>query len=109
MVINYSKLLLFSFILLLSIYLLFISNVLKTFIFAASSILAYFSGYGVRESYLNTNSYQKYSGLLLCIIIIVFIIFANINYGVNSLINSFNFEMVFISGIFLLRLINFFD
>ena len=96
MVINYSKLALFCFIFLLSIYVSHMSNILNSFIFAASSILAYFSGYGFRESINNPNIYQKFVGMIFCITIIGIIIYANIVFGVSSIINDFNFEMVYI-------------
>ena len=109
MVINYSKIFLFVLILLLSIYISSLSNFLNALVFAASCILAYFSGYGLRESILNSNIYQKTSGIIFCLIIIGIIIYANIAFGVSSLINGINIEMLFWSIIFLLRLINFFD
>ncbi len=109
MVINYSKIFLFTLILFLSIYISSLSNFLNALIFAASSILAYFSGYGLRESLFNQNTYQKSLGIFFCLTIIGFIIYANINFGVNLLIDDFNSEMFFWSFIFLLRIINFFD
>ena len=109
MVINYSKIFLFVLILLLSIYISSLSNFLNALVFAASCILAYFSGYGLRESILNSNIYQKTSGIIFCLIIIGIIIYANITFGVSSLVNGINIEMLFSSIIFLLRLINFFD
>ena len=109
MVINYSKIFLFVLILLLSIYISSLSNFLNALVFAASCILAYFSGYGLRESILNSNIYQKTSGIIFCLIIIGIIIYANVAYGATSLINGINIEMLLGSVIFLLRLINFFD
>ena len=109
MVINYSKIFLFSLIIFLSIYISYLSNFLYALVFTASCILAYFSGYGLRESLFNPNIYQKILGIIFCLIIIGIIIYANIAYGVNSLINGINVEMLFGSVILLLRLINFFD
>ena len=108
MVINYSKIFLFVLILFLSIFISSLSNFLNALVFVASSILAYFSGYGLRESLFNQNVYQKSLGTIFCLIIIGFIIYANINFGVNTLEDGFNSEMFFWSIIFLLRLINFF-
>ena len=108
MVVNYSKIFLFVLILFLSIYISSLSNFLNALVFVASSILAYFSGYGLRESLFNQNVYQKSLGAIFCLIIIGFIIYANINFGVNTLVDGFNSEMFFWSIIFLLRLINFF-
>jgi len=109
MVINYSKILLFGFIFLLSIYISFLSNFINAFVFAASSLFAYFSGYGLRESFINPNFFQKFVGIIFCLIIIGMIIFSNIIFGATSLIDGLNIEMLFTSIIFLLRLINFFD
>ena len=109
MVINYSKLFLFSLIFILSIYIYSLSNIINAFVFAASSILAYFSGYGLRESIFNFNIYQKTFGIIFCLAIIGIIIYANVNFGVNILVDGFNGEMFFWSIIFLLRLFNFFD
>ena len=109
MVINYSKIFLFILIIFLSIYISHLSNFLNALVFAASCILAYFSGYGLRESLFNPNIYQKILGIIFCLIIIGIIIYANIAFGVSSLINGINIEMLFGSVIFLLRLINFFD
>ena len=109
MVINYSKIYLFILIIFLSIYISSLSNFLNVLVFAASCILAYFSGYGLRESILNSNIYQKTSGIIFCLIIIGIIIYANIAFGVSSLINGTNIEMLLGSIIFLLRLTNFFD
>ena len=109
MVINYSKIFLFVLILLLSIYISSLSNFLNALVFTASCILAYFSGYGLRESVFNPNIYQKTLGIIFCLIIIGIIIYANIAFGVSSLIDGTNIEMLFESIIFLLRLINFFD
>ena len=109
MVINYSKIFLFGLIIFLSIYISYISNFLNALVFTSSCILAYFSGYGLRESLFNPNIYQKTLGIIFCLIIIGIIIYANIAYGVNSLINGINVEMLFGSVILLLRLINFFD
>ena len=109
MVINYSKIFLFILIIFLSIYISHLSNFLNAIVFAASCILAYFSGYGLRESIFNPSIYQKTLGIIFCIIIIGIIIYANIAYGVNSLNNGINIEMLFWSVILLLRLINFFD
>ncbi len=109
MVINYSKIFLFVLILLLSIYISLLSNFLNALVFAASSILSYFSGYGLRESVFNPNIYQKTLGTTFCLTIIGIIIYANVTFGVSSLINGINIEMLFWSIIFLLRLINFFD
>ena len=105
MVINYSKIFLFVLIIFLSIYISNLSNFLNALVFAASCILAYFSGYGLRESIFNPNIYQKTLGIIFCLIIIGIIIYAN----VCSLINGINIEMLLGSVIFLLRLINFFD
>ena len=109
MVINYSKIFLFGLIIFLSIYISYLSNFLNALVFFASCILAYFSGYGLRESVFNPNIYQKTLGIIFCLIIIGIIIYANIAFGVSSLINGINIEMLFWSVIFLLRLINFFD
>ena len=109
MVINYSKIFLFILIIFLSIYISHLSNFLNALVFAASCILAYFSGYGLRESLLNASIYQKILGIIFCLIIIGIIIYANIAYGATSLINGINIEMLLGSVIFLLRLINFFD
>ena len=109
MVINYSKLFLFSLIFILSIYINSLSNIINAFVFAASSILAYFSGYGLRESIFNFNIYQKTFGIIFCLAIIGIIIYANVIFGVNSIINDINIEMLIWSIIFLLRLFNFFD
>ena len=109
MVINYSKIFLFSLIIFLSIYISYLSNFLNALVFAASCILAYFSGYGLRVSVFNPNIYQKTLGIIFCLIIIGIIIYANIAFGVSSLNNGINIEMLFWSVIFLLRLINFFD
>ena len=109
MVINYSKIFLFVLIIFLSIYISTLSNFLNALVFFASCILAYFSGYGLRESVFNPNIYQKTLGIIFCLIIIGIIIYANIAFGVNSLNNGINIEMLFWSVIFLLRLINFFD
>ena len=109
MVINYSKIFLFVLIIFLSIYISSLSNFLNALVFAASCILAYFSGYGLRESVLNPNTNQKIMGIVFCLIIIGIIIYANITFGVSSLFKGINIEMLFWSIIFLLRLINFFD
>ncbi len=109
MVINYSKIILFVLIILLSIYISYLSNFLNALVFAASCILAYFSGYGSRESIFNQNIYQKTLGIIFCLTIIGIIIYANVAFGASSLINGINIEMLFWSIIFLLRLINFFD
>ena len=109
MVINYSKIFLFVLIIFLSIYISNLSNFLNALVFAASCILAYFSGYGLRESLTNPSIYQKALGIIFCFIIIGIIIYANIAFGTSSLINEINIEMLFGSVIFLLRLINFFD
>ena len=109
MVINYSKLFLFCIIFILSIYISSLSNIINAFVFAASSILAYFSGYGLRESVFNPNIYQKTLGTFFCLTIIGIIIYANVVFGASSLINGINIEMIFWSIIFLLRLLNFFD
>ena len=109
MVINYSKIFLFILIIFLSIYISYLSNFLNALVFAASCILAYFSGYGLRESVFNPNIYQKTLGIIFCLIIIGIIIYANITFGASSLINGINFEILLESVIFLLRLINFFD
>ena len=109
MVINYSKIFLFVLIILLSIYISYLSNFLNALVFAASCILAYFSGYGLRESIFNQNIYQKTLGIIFCLTIIGIIIYANVSFGASSLINGINIEMLFWSIIFLLRLINFFD
>ena len=109
MVINYSKIFLFSLIILLSIYISYLSNFLNALVFSASCIFAYFSGYGLRESIFNPNIYQKTLGIIFCLIIIGIIVYANIAFGVSSLNNGINIEMLFGSVIFLLRLINFFD
>tara|TARA_B100001027_G_scaffold52172_1_gene34801 strand:+ start:1257 stop:1586 length:330 start_codon:yes stop_codon:yes gene_type:complete len=109
MVIIYSKLFLFCLVFILSIFISSLSNIINAFIFAASSILAYFSGYGLRESVFNQNAYQKSLGIIFCLIIIGIIVYANITFGVSSLLNGINIEMILWSIIFLLRLINFFD
>ena len=109
MVINYSKLFLFCLIFILSIYISSLSNIINAFVFVASSILAYFSGYGLRESLTNSSIYQKTLGIIFCLTIIGIIIYANVAFGASSLINGINIEMLFWSIIFLLRLINFFD
>ena len=109
MVINYSKIFLFVLIILLSIYISYLSNFLNALVFAASCILAYFSGYGLRESLTNPSIYQKALGIIFCLVIIGIIIYANVAYGATSLINGINIEMLLGSVIFLLRLINFFD
>ena len=109
MVINYSKIFLFVLIILLSIYISYLSNFLNALLFAASCILAYFSGYGLKESVFNPNIYQKTLGIIFCLVIIGIIIYANIAFGVSSLIIGVNIEMLFWPIIFLLRLINFFD
>ena len=109
MVINYSKIFLFVLIILLSIYISYLSNFLNALVFAASCILAYFSGYGLRESLTNSSIYQKTLGIIFCVIIIGIIIYANVVFGASSLNNDINIEMLFWSIIFLLRLLNFFD
>ena len=109
MVINYSKIYLFVLIIFLSIYISHLSNFLNALVFAASCILAYFSGYGLRESLTNPSIYQKALGIIFCLVIIGIIIYANVAYGATSLINGINIEMLLGSVIFLLRLINFFD
>ena len=109
MVINYSKIFLFVLIIFLSIYISHLSNFLNALVFAASCILAYFSGYGLRESLTNPSIYQKALGIIFCLVIIGIIIYANVAYGATSLINGINIEMLLGSVIFLLRLINFFD
>ena len=109
MVINYSKIFLFVLIIFLSIYISNLSNFLNALVFAASCILAYFSGYGLRESLTNPSIYQKALGIIFCLVIIGIIIYANVAYGATSLINGINIEMLLGSVIFLLRLINFFD
>ncbi len=109
MVINYSKIFLFVLILLLSVYIFLLSNFLNALVFAASCILAYFSGYGLRESLVNSNIYQKTLGTTFCLTIIGFITYANFVFGESSLVNGINVEMLFWSIIFLFRLINFFD
>ena len=109
MVINYSKIFLFVLIIFLSIYISHLSNFLNALVFAASCILAYFSGYGLRESVFNPNIYQKTLGIIFCLTIIGIIIYANVIFGVSSLINGINIEMLFGSIIFLLKLMNFFD
>ena len=109
MVINYSKIFLFVLIIFLSIYISSLSNFLNALVFSASCILAYFSGYGLRESIFNSNIYQKTLGIIFCLTIIGIIIYANVAYGATSLINGINIEMLFESVIFLLRLVNFFD
>ena len=109
MVINYSKIFLFVLIIFLSIYISHLSNFLNALVFAASCILAYFSGYGLRESLTNPSIYQKVLGIIFCLVIIGIIIYANVAYGATSLINGINIEMLLGSVIFLLRLINFFD
>jgi len=109
MVINYSKIFLFVLIIFLSIYISSLSNLLNALVFSVSCILAYFSGYGLRESVFNPNIYQKISGIIFCLTIIGIIIYANVAFGASSLINGINIEMLFWSIIFLLRLINFFD
>ena len=109
MVINFSKIFLFILIIFLSIYISHLSNFLNALVFAASCILAYFSGYGLRESLFNPNIYQKTLGIIFCLTIIGIVIYANVIFGVNSIINDINIEMLIWSIIFLLRLINFFD
>ena len=109
MVINYSKIFLFVLMIFLSIYISSLSNFLNALVFFASCILAYFSGYGLRESVFNSNIYQKTLGIIFCLTIIGIIIYANVAFGASSLINGINIEMLFWSIIFLLRLINFFD
>ena len=109
MVINYSKIYLFILIIFLSIYISSLSNFLNALVFAASCILAYFSGYGLRVSVFNPNIYQKTIGIIFCLAIIGIIIYANVGFAVSSLINGINIEMLFWSIIFLLRLFNFFD
>ena len=109
MVINYSKIFLFVLIIFLSIYISSLSNFLNALVFFASCILAYFSGYGLRESVFNPNIYQKTLGIFFCLTIIGIIIYANVAFGESSLINGINIEMLLGSVIFLLRLINFFD
>ena len=109
MVINYSKIFLFVLIIFLSIYISNLSNFLNALVFATSCILAYFSGYGLRESLTNPSIYQKALGIIFCLVIIGIIIYANVAYGATSLINGINIEMLLGSVIFLLRLINFFD
>ena len=109
MVINYSKIFLFVLMIFLSIYISSLSNFLNALVFFASCILAYFSGYGLRESVFNPNIYQKTLGIIFCLTIIGIIIYANVAFGESSLINGINIEMLFWSIIFLLRLINFFD
>ena len=109
MVINYSKIFLFVLIIFLSFYISYLSNFLNALVFAASCILAYFSGYGLRESLTNSSIYQKTLGIIFCLTIIGIIIYANVAFGASSLINGINIEMLFWSIIFLLRLINFFD
>ena len=109
MVIDYSKIFLFVLIIFLSIYISSLSNFLNALVFAASCILAYFSGYGLRESVFNPNIYQKTLGIIFCLTIIGIIIYANVAFGASSLINGINIEMLLGSVIFLLRLINFFD
>ena len=109
MLLNYSKIFLFVLILLLSIYISSISTFLNALVFAVSCILAYFSGYGLRESVFNPNIYQKTLGIFFCLTIIGIIIYANVAYGATSLINGINIEMLLGSVIFMLRLINIFD
>ena len=109
MVINYSKIFLFVLIIFLSIYISNLSSFLNALVFAASCILAYFSGYGLRESLTNPSIYQKALGIVFCLVIIGIIIYANVAYGATSLINGINIEMLLGSVIFLLRLVNFFD
>ena len=109
MVINYSKIFLFVLIIFLSIYISYLSNFLNTLVFTSSCILAYFSGYGLRESLTNSSIYQKTLGIIFCLTIIGIIIYANVVFGAISLINDINTEMLFWSIIFLLRLLNFFD
>ena len=109
MVINYSKIFLFVLMIFLSILISSLSNFLNALVFFASCILAYFSGYGLRESVFNSNIYQKTLGIIFCLTIIGIIIYANVAFGASSLINGINIEMLFWSIIFLLRLINFFD
>ena len=87
----------------------YLSNFLNALVFATSCILAYFSGYGLRESVFNPSIYQKTLGIIFCLTIIGIIIYANVVFGASSLINGINIEMLFWSIIFLLRLINFFD
>jgi len=108
MVINYSKIFLFVLIIFLSIYISSLSNFLNALAFAASCILAYFSGYGLRESVFNENIYQKTLGIIFCLTIIGIIIYANVVFGTSSLIIGINIELLFWSIIFLLRLFNFF-
>ena len=93
----------------LSIYISSLSNFLNALVFFASCILAYFSGYGLRESAFNQNIFQKTLGIIFCLIIIGLIMYANVNFGVSILVDGFNGEMFFWSVIFLLRIINFFD
>ena len=109
MVINYSKIFLFGLIIFLSIYISYISNFLNALVFTSSCILAYFSGYGLRESLFNPNIYQKTLGIIFCLTIIGIVIYANVIFGVNSIINDTNIEMLIWSIIFLLKLFNFFD
>lgn len=109
MVINYSKIFLFILVIFLSIYISSLSDFFYALVFATSCIFAYFSGYGLRESALSHNIFQKSFGIIFCLIIIGFIIYANISVGLNILIDGFNSEMFFFSIIFLLRLFNFFD
>ena len=93
----------------LSIYISSLSNFLNALVFFASCILAYFSGYGLRESVFNPSIYQKTLGTIFCFSIIGAITYANAVFGVSSLISGINIEMLFWAIIFLLRLINFFD
>ena len=88
MVINYSKIFLFVLIIFLSFYISNLSNFLNALVFAASCILAYFSGYGLRESLTNPSIYQKALGIVFCLVIIGIIIYANVAYGATSLING---------------------
>ena len=109
MVINYSKIFLFSLIIFLSIYISYLSNFLNALVFTASCILAYFSGYGLRESLFNPNIYQKTLGIIFCLTIIGIVIYANVIFGVISIINDRNIELLIWSIIFLLRFFNIFD
>ena len=92
MVINYSKIFLFVLIIFLSIYISHLSSFLSALVFASSCILAYFSGYGLRESLFNPNIYQKTLGTIFCLTIIGIIVCANITFGVSSLIKGINIE-----------------
>ena len=109
MVINYSKIFIFALIIFLSIYISYLSNFLNALVFTSSCILAYFSGYGLRESLFNQNIYQKTLGIIFCLTIIGIIIYANAAFGTSSLIIGVNIEMLFWPIIFLLRLFNYFD